>query len=150
MKYLIICIATIILMSCGSAQKKNQTQNNGEEKSGIKLELLWESDTLLRTPESVLIDEGRNVLYVSNMNSDMPANSGNGFISKMDMNGNIIDLKWVDGLNGPKGMGLFGVDLYVADNDELVKIDIDSAKIVDKVKIEGNPGLNDVTVCFRV
>ncbi len=147
MKYLIIFIAAAVLFSCGSSQKKNQTEENTEEKSAnVKLDLVWQTDTVLLTPESVLADENENVLYVSNMNSNMPANSGNGFISKLDSEGNIIDLKWAEGLNGPKGMGIFEGNLFVADNDELVKIDLNSGEILDKVKIEGNPGLNDVTV----
>ena len=147
MKYFVILIAASILFSCGSSQKKNQTEENTEEKSAnVKLDLVWQTDTVLLTPESVLADENENVLYVSNMNSNMPANSGNGFISKLDSEGNIIDLKWAEGLNGPKGMGIFEGNLFVADNDELVKIDLNSGEILDKVKIEGNPGLNDVTV----
>ena len=147
MKFLTILISAIILISGGSSQKKNQAQENNDEKSiSVKLELIWQTDTLLRTPESVLADKNGNVLYVSNMNSDMPANSGNGFISKLDMQGNIIDLKWAVGLNGPKGMGKVENNLFVADNDELVKIDLGSGEILEKVKIDGNPGLNDVTV----
>ena len=147
MKYFIILIAAVIITSCGSSQKKNTAQQNTEEKSAsVKLDLVWQTDTVLRTPESVLADADGNVLYVSNMNSNMPANSGNGFISKLDMEGNIIELKWAEGLNGPKGMGISGGNLFVADNDELVKIDLGTGEILEKVKIEGNPGLNDVTV----
>ena len=147
MKYLTILISAIILMSCGSTQKKNQVQENSDETSkSVKLELIWQTDTLLRTPESVLADEDGKVLYVSNMNSGMPANSGNGFISKLDMQGNIIDLKWAEGLNGPKGMGKVENNLFVADNSELVKIDLGSGEILERIKIEGNLGLNDVTV----
>ena len=147
MKYLVILIMAIVFASCGSSPKKNQTQESSEEKSGsVRLDLVWQTDTVLLTPESVLADEDGNILYVSNMNSNMPANSGNGFISKLDMEGNIIELKWAEGLNGPKGMGIFEGNLFVADNDEVVKIDLNSGKIVDKVKIDGNPGLNDITV----
>ena len=146
MKYLFILIAAIVFASCGSAPKKNQTKEKSGENNSVKLDLLWQTDTLLRTPESVLADADGNVLYVSNMNLDLPENSGNGFISKLDMDGNIVDLKWAGGLNGPKGMGIFGDNLYVADNDEVVKIDLNSGEILDKIKIDGNPGLNDITV----
>ncbi|MBN2635989.1 MAG: hypothetical protein JXR61_06945 [Prolixibacteraceae bacterium] len=147
MKYLAIFITAIFLFACGSSPKKNQTQENIEEKSGnLTLELIWQTDTVLLTPESVLADESEGVLYVSNMNLDMPENSGNGFISKLDLQGNIIELKWAEGLNSPKGMGIYGDYLFVADNSALVKIDIKSGEIAEKIPIEGNPGLNDVTV----
>ena len=145
MKYLSICIAAIILASCGSTQNKNQTQENNSEIS-VKLEILWETDPLMQTPESVLADESKGILYVSNMNRSAAPNSASGYISKVDMDGNIVELKWVEGLNGPKGMGLFEDNLFVSDNDELVTINIESGKITEKIKIEGNPGLNDVTV----
>jgi len=146
MKHLAICIAAIILVSCGSSQNKNKAQGNDETKINVKLEMLWETAPLLRTPESVLADKSRGVLYVSNMNRDAEVNSASGYISKVGMDGNIVELKWVEGLNGPKGMGLFGNNLFVSDFDEIVKIDIESGKIVERTKIEGNPNLNDVTV----
>ena len=146
MKYLSICIAVIILVSCGQNQNTNQAQENDETQLNVKLELLWETDTSLQTPESVLVDEARDILYVSNMNRDAAVNSANGYISKVDMNGNIVELKWVEGLNGPKGMGLYENNLFVADFDALVTINIESGEIVEKIKIEGNPELNDVTV----
>ena len=147
MKYLLILITAIVFVSCGSSQKKNQSTENADEKSAsIKLDLVWQTDTVLLTPESVLVDADANVLYVSNMNLDMPENSGSGFISKLDTDGNIIELKWAEGLNGPKGMGIYDGYLFVADNSELVKIDLESGDIADKIIIDGNPGLNDVTV----
>lgn len=147
MKYLLIIIAATVLVSCGSSQKKNQTQEKSEEKSAsVKLDLVWQTDTVLLTPESVLVDEDANVLYVSNMNLDLPENTGSGFISKLDTDGNIIELKWAEGLNGPKGMGIFDENLFVADNDELVKINLETGEIIEKIKVEGDPRLNDVTV----
>jgi hypothetical protein len=101
---------------------------------------------LFRTPESVYFDKERKVLYVANVNLNPWVKDGNGFISKMDLSGNITELKWIDGLNGPKGMGVFGNILYVADIDEIVKINIDNGEIDDKILIEGNPDLNDITV----
>lgn len=146
MRYLTICIAAIILVSCGSSQNKNQVQGNDEAKINVKLEALWEIAPLLQTPESVLADESRGILYVSNMNRDAAPNSASGYISRVYMDGSIIEPEWVKGLNGPKGMGLFGNNLFVSDYDELVKINIESGKIVERIKIEGNPNLNGLTV----
>jgi outer membrane protein assembly factor BamB len=146
MKNLAICITAFVLVSCGTAQKKNQDQESGNGIKSVKLELIWETDTVFQTPESVLADEARGVLYVANMNTGAAPNSGGGFISKVDMQGNIIDLKWAEGLNGPKGMGVFENFLYAADNNEVVKIDTESGEIIEKIQIEGRPGLNDITM----
>jgi hypothetical protein len=63
----------------------------------------------------------------------------------MDLSGNIIELKWVEGLSGPKGMGLVGSSLYVADIDGIAQIDIEKGEIVDRFDVEGKTDLNDIT-----
>jgi hypothetical protein len=144
--FLIIFVLTAIV-SCNSAQKKNivKTETQAADPA-YKIELNWESDTLLRTPESVLIDRERNVLYVSNVNLNPWEKDGNGFISKMDMQGNITELKWIEGLNAPKGMGILGNSLFIADIDVLVEANIETGEIMNKLEFEGEPQLNDITV----
>ncbi|MBS1559246.1 MAG: ATP/GTP-binding protein [Bacteroidetes bacterium] len=110
------------------------------------LTLKWKTDTLLRAPESVWVDQKNNVLYVSNINGKSDAKDGNGFISKVGMDGKIINLKWVDGLDAPKGLGLFKGKLYVADLTKVVIIDIATAKMEKQIEIEGAKFLNDITV----
>jgi hypothetical protein len=111
-----------------------------------KLEMKWKTDTVLRVPESVLFDRERNVLYVANIDGKPDGKDGNGFISKVSLNGKIENLKWVAGLDAPKGMGVHKNNLYVADISRVVVIDILSGKITSKVEIEGAKFLNDITV----
>jgi hypothetical protein len=147
MKTFLIFFVLTTLISCNSTKKKDtskaETQAAGPSH---KIELVWESDTLLRTPESVLIDRERNVLYVSNVNLNPWEKDGNGFISKMDMQGNITELKWIEGLHGPKGMGILGNSLFIADIDMLVEANIETGEIINKTEFEGEPQLNDITV----
>jgi hypothetical protein len=147
MKTFLIFFVLTTLISCNSTKKKDtskaETQAPGPS---YKIELVWESDTLLRTPESVLIDRERNVLYVSNVNLNPWEKDGNGFISKMDMQGNITELKWIEGLHGPKGMGILGNSLFIADIDMLVEANIETGEIINKTEFEGEPQLNDITV----
>ncbi len=110
------------------------------------LEKLWTSDTTLRVPESVYFDAKRNVLYVANIDGAPWGKDGKGFISRMTPEGKITDLKWVEGLNAPKGMGVHGNNLYVADLDAVVVIDIAKGAIVTRHAINGAMNLNDVTV----
>ena len=109
------------------------------------LQLKWKSDTLLRVPESVLLDAGRNVLYVSNIDGKSDGKDGEGFISQLTLDGKIKSLKWVTGLNAPKGLGMVKNNLYVADLTTVVVIDIPSGKITNTIEIEGAQFLNDVT-----
>jgi len=145
MKTILYLLAILMLASCNSKPK----QNNEKEATIAdtpKLELIWESDTLLRTPESVLIDAANDILYVSNVNMNPWEKDGNGFISKLDRDGNITELKWVDGMSAPKGMGLLGNKLFVTDIDALVEIDVESGSISARYPATSDAQLNDVTV----
>jgi hypothetical protein len=110
-----------------------------------QLTLQWKSDTLLRVPESVLFDKKSDVLFVANINGKSDQKDGNGFISKLSPDGKIMQLKWVEGLDAPKGMALVGNTLYVADLTAVAIIDVASGKITRKVEIGGAQFLNDVT-----
>jgi outer membrane protein assembly factor BamB len=145
MKILISSAILIFLLACTPTGNKKQTAVVGDQPA-YKLELLWQSDTLLQTPESVLMDPAGEVLYVSNVNLNPWEKDGNGFISKMDKSGNILSLKWIEGLNSPKGMGISGKSLFIADIDQVVEAELETGKIIRSYPVEGNPQLNDITV----
>lgn len=107
---------------------------------------LWATDTILKVPESVLVDDKENCIWVSNIDGASNGKDGKGSISKLSKTGTPINLEWITGLNAPKGMAKYKQELYVADLTELVVIDIKKATIVKRVPIEGSVFLNDVTV----
>ncbi len=137
----------ILLAACGQ-QKKPEKQSTAME-ADVKIELLWATDTLLRTPESVIYDEEREFIYVSNVNENPWEKDGNGFISRIDKEGHIVDLFWVGGLDGPKGMAIVDEMLYVADIDALIIINMVTGEIAQRIEIEGAVNLNDVTCDAR-
>ena len=108
-----------------------------------KLVKLWETDSIIATPESVL--PVGNVLYVSLIDGQPWEADGEGGIAKIQTSGKVINKYWVHGLHAPKGMAKVGNRLYVADISDVVVIDISSGKIIKKIKVEGAEGLNDVT-----
>ena len=110
------------------------------------LTLKWKTDTLLRVPESVLVDSKNNVLYVANIDGAPDGKDGKGFISKVSPQGKIVSLQWATGLDAPKGMGLFNNNLYVADISRVAVIDITSGKLTSSIDIPGSIFLNDITV----
>lgn len=110
-----------------------------------KLTLIWASDTVLRVPESVLLDTESDLLYVANINGKSDQKDGDGFISRMSTDGKIEDLKWLTGLDAPKGMALVKQKLYVADISNVVIVDVAKATILKKIPVEGAKFLNDVT-----
>lgn len=114
--------------------------------SAQKLELKWKTDTLLRVPESVLLDATKNVLYVSCIDGKPDQKDGKGYISKVLPTGKIEKLEWVTGLDAPKGMGLYKNNLYVTDITRVDVIDITTGKVTQKIEIDGAQFLNDITV----
>lgn len=111
-----------------------------------KLDLKWKTDTLLRVPESVLFDAGKNILYVSCIDGKPDEKDGKGYIAKVSTSGKIETLQWATGLDAPKGMGLYKNNLYVTDITRIVVIDITSGKITNKIEVDGAQFLNDITV----
>lgn len=108
------------------------------------LEKIWESDSSLRTPESVLYHEASKTMYVSNIGDFQTENSG--FISKMNAEGKIINTAWVTGLTAAKGLGLHNNLLYVAEQNTVAVIDIRAGKILRRIAIEDAQMLNDITI----
>ncbi len=106
---------------------------------------VWEA-TGFKQPESVLYDETRGMLYVSNINGAPPEKDGNGYISRLAPGGFVITEQWVGGLDAPKGMALRGNLLYVSDIDQLVAIDINAGQVAARYPAPGAKFLNDVTV----
>lgn len=129
-------IASLLSLWCGNAFTQ-----------GHSLTKLWQTDSVIAVPESVLID--KSTLYVSLINGSSWSVDGKGGIAKLKTNGSIIDSAWVVGLNAPKGLGKWKNKLYVADITEVIVIDIRSGKILQRIKIDSAQALNDVTISTR-
>jgi DNA-binding beta-propeller fold protein YncE len=114
-----------------------------------KLEKLWSSPAEFKTPESVLYNADQEMIFVSNIGPTKDVKNGDGFISLLSTDGEIENLHWVKGLNDPKGIAVWGKNLYVADMNELVVIEYESAKIVKKYPIPKAKFLNDVTALSK-
>jgi lysophospholipase L1-like esterase/sugar lactone lactonase YvrE len=121
-----------------------------EKRTTVKLKKKWEASSGIETPESVYYHAPDDVLFVSNLGQGAPSDpDGDGFISKLSPNGKIIKLKWATGLDAPKGMAIQGQYLYVADVNQLVRISLDTGKIVTRFPAEGALFLNDVAADER-
>ncbi len=130
MKSYVLIILVLTIVSVGS--------------SAQTLENIWQTDPVLKVPESVLYDQGNNRCFISNINGKPAEKNGEGFISIMDKQGKIINLKWATGLNAPKGMDLKGNNLYVADIDRVAVIDSRTGTVIKFINVPGSVFLNDV------
>jgi hypothetical protein len=116
---------------------------NAQTHSLVKL---WETDTVVAIPESVLPDVKNGILYVSLINGGGWDVDGKGGVARLSLDGKKYDSTWITGLNGPKGLGMFGNRVYAADISEVVVVDVKNGKVDKKIAIEGANGLNDITV----
>ena len=106
----------------------------------------WETDTLLKVPESALYDAENKIIYVTNIDGQPWEKDNKGSVGKVGLDGKIITVDWVTGFNAPKGMGLYKNNLYVADVDKVGIIDIKKGQLIQTIPVTGAEGLNDLTV----
>ncbi|MGM9512025.1 SMP-30/gluconolactonase/LRE family protein [Larkinella sp. GY13] len=112
-----------------------------------KLVKVWETDSTLRVPESVLYDPKGKVFYVANIVGKSDSLDGDGFISKVSLDGKIENLKWTTGLNAPKGMGIYKNRLYVTDVYRLIAINLSNGQAEQTWDATDKKAfLNDVTI----
>lgn len=138
MKKTTLLVASLALVFATAAPLSAQTR---------QLVKKWETDTTLKTPESVLFDAAGRLLYVSNIDGREPwAKDGKGSIAKVGLDGKVLAAEWVTGLHAPKGLGLHNGQLYVADVDHVVVIDVAKSAIAQRIPVAGAQQLNDITI----
>lgn len=114
--------------------------------SAQSLQALWASEAVFRVPESVFYNPKTQQIYVSNINGKSDVKDHNGFISKLDKDGKVVELAWVKHLDAPKGMALKGDNLYISDIHRLVKINVQTGRVIRRYKADSARFLNDVVV----
>lgn len=115
--------------------------------------------TELQSPYSFVNDPVDKGYFISSVNGEAETADNNGFITKLDHNGKLLNLKFIQGgkgdvtLHAPKGMALVEHVLYVADLDTLRGFDTTTGKPVLELTIRPTASqgtlplasLNDVT-----
>ena len=108
----------------------------------------------LKTPESFIADPSTGNYFISNINGGGPGGKDDdGFITKLDKDGKVINLAFVDGknkditLNAPKGLDIIGNVIYVSDIDFVRGFDKETGKLLYDLDFKAfNPSsLNDLT-----
>lgn len=107
---------------------------------------IWETDTLISTPESVVFDTKSKSLYVACINGAPTATNEKSFISKLDLNGKITQLKVTENLHAVKGLDVLDGKIYVAEIFKLVEIDAKTGQVLHKYEVPNATFLNGVSV----
>lgn len=143
-----VAVLTLGILSLSSALADERAMARDEISQGWTLE-----DVGLKTPESVFHDAEMDVYFVSNLGGPQPLEKdNNGFISKLNPDGTIAELKWVAGgmndvtLNAPKGLERYGDGLLVTDIDVLRVFNIHSGEHRMDVPLPGATFANDISV----
>ncbi|MDQ8204032.1 hypothetical protein [Pelagicoccus sp. SDUM812003] len=110
-------------------------------------EPLWTLKTDVRGPETILYDAKRDLLLVSNFDLSTPNEElGTDFITCLELEGRIAELKWLDGLSSPLGMEIFQDKLYIAERWGIHVVDIETKTTVDKIPTPDAVFLNDLSL----
>ncbi len=100
------------------------------------------------SPDSFIADPQTGSYYVSNMAGDALAKDGNGYISKITPNGNILIQKYIGGkpsqsvLDAPKGILLSGKRIFVVDIDKVKVFDKDSGRLIQLIDLSAHGAAN--------
>jgi sugar lactone lactonase YvrE len=107
----------------------------------------------LESPHSFVGDQQSKEYFISNINGEPDTRDNNGFITKLDTEGKVTKLKFIQGgmadvlLHAPKGLALVSQTLYVADLDQLKGFDKTTGKLTVTVSFPGSKvSLTDVTL----
>lgn len=101
-------------------------------------------------PESVLYDADNDRYLVSNVNGNPGDRDNNGFISALSPDGQVTNLKWIEGgknevkLDAPTGSAIVKGVLYVADLTTVRMFDLKTGAPKGEIAIPGTTLLNDV------
>lgn len=114
-------------------------QDNSDDYFAAGVVPLWDLPTGNRVPESALYDPERELVYVTQY-----FRGGNEYISRIGLDGEILDREWLAGLERPTGLCLDNGKLWAVDRRHLVEIDPEAGVIIAK-HVLPDPGFpNDV------
>jgi hypothetical protein len=130
-----IVLLLLCAISAFAQNTRSERLNNFREITGFE------------APESIAATETE--LFVSNLGKKggPSEKDGNGFISKLDKKqGRVLEMKWIIGLDAPKGLWLAKNTLYVTDIDKILGFDIKTGKKTFEMTVPNVVFLNDITM----
>jgi hypothetical protein len=107
-----------VILAAGGCGGTDRASTAGGASISLDLE-----DIGLLHPAAIVVDTVSDVYLVSNVNGVEGAVDGNGFISRISPEGEVLDIYWISSantaiaLNSPRGMAIRGDSLIVADGE---------------------------------
>jgi len=128
-----------------ATQKRNEVFATAQDKLDAEAGsmTLLGKDKGFKTPESCHYNKAQDKTFISNISGN--TKNGEGFMSRLHADGK-LDLKWIEGMNAPKGVYVSGDVLWVSDIDEMKSFNAKDGKPIKTYKLAGTNFLNDVFV----
>jgi len=101
----------------------------------------WRLTDGLARPESAAWDPEREVLYVSSFGAGR-----GGYVSRVGIDGRLLDREWLAGLAAPSGLALSGDRLYVVERSGVAEVDVTEGAVTRRTPCPADGLLNDVAV----
>ena len=101
--------------------------------------------TGLKNPAGFIVDPATGSYFISNENGQPTERDNNGFITKLDPDGKISKLKFIEGgvngvtLHAPKALAVIGRTLYVSDIDRVRRFDADTGRPLGELDLSAVP-----------
>lgn len=154
----ILIISSLLWLACGGGQSGEGEQSNNEteqaeaetglaalEGSGRSVQL---TEIPVKSPESVISDG--EFFYVSNVGEELKPSEvdGDGFIMKVDGDGNVVEEQFIEGLDAPKGSVIYDGTLYVADINKVKAFSLADGAAAGEIDFSktGTMFLNDLVM----
>jgi hypothetical protein len=110
------------------------------------VEPVWTVEKCVGAPSHALYDPNSKTLYVSQISGEGAKKDGVGVVSRLDLDGSMLDCEWVSGLDAPKGIARQGKSLWVSDIDRMHEIDTQTGEVLHCFDVEGATFLTGVAV----
>lgn len=140
---LILALSASVLAACSQPADAPKDTTTIALDGPAQLEEAWVTPGF-SAPEGVAFDG--ETFFISNVAGEANAKDGEGWVSRVSQTGELLEEKWVSGLNAPKGMAVRDGKLFVSDFDAYHVIDIASGEVENTYPVEGAGFLNDITV----
>lgn len=108
------------------------------------LEPLWTAEGFAAPEGAAEAPQGG--YFISNVAGEGAGKDGEGWVSLVSAEGEIVEERFVEGFDAPKGMAVLDGVLYVADIDQVRLVDASTGERKGDITVEGAQFLNDATV----
>ncbi len=131
-----------------SAATTTDGSETSESSGSVDTDETGEPDTVtvlggFSVPESAHWHAASQSWFVSNIVGETGVPDGQGWITRLDRDLEVVDAQWFEGLDSPAGLVSSASTLYVADLDRVLAIDVESAALTEQWTVTGAALLND-------